>query len=148
MEYARRKGVTIIAASGNDGQEEYYYPGALPHVIAVGATEEAGDVAAFSTYGEQADLTAPGTNIYSTYLNDEYAFSSGTSQAAPFVAGAVALLKSYALQKRGNRLSDRKVKHVLKHTADKVDARFKHRKAGFGKLNLIDALRLLDYKLS
>jgi hypothetical protein len=60
----------------------------------------------------------------------------------------VALLKSYALDKWGTRLSDGQVKHILKHTADKIDTRFKHRKAGFGRLNLIDALRLLDYKLS
>jgi len=148
VEYARQKGVTIVAASGNDGQNERYYPGALPHVIAVGAIDDDGRVAAFSTYGEQVSLVAPGTEIYSTYLDDGYAFSSGTSHAAPFVSGAVALLKSYALEKTGVSLSDRKVKHILKHTADKVGRRFKDRKAGFGRLNLVDALRLLQYQLN
>jgi subtilisin family serine protease len=102
----------------------------------------------FSTYGKQVSLVAPGTNVYSTYLNNDYSFSTGTSHASPFVAGAVALLKSYAIKKVGKPITDGQVKHILKHTADKVDARFKHRKAGFGKLNLIDALKLLDYKLS
>jgi thermitase len=148
VEYARRKGVTIVAASGNDGQEQLYYPGALPHVIAVGAVDEAGGVAPFSTYGRQVSLVAPGTNIYSTYLHNDYGFSTGTSHASPFVAGAVALLKAYALKQRGIRLHDNQVKYVLKHTSDKADTRFKQQKAGFGKLNLIDALRLLDYKLS
>lgn len=148
VDYAQRKGVTIVAASGNDGREELYYPGALPYVIAVGAIDETDNVAPFSTYGNQVSFVAPGTNIYSTYLNRDYAFSSGTSHASPFVAGAVAMLKSYALQKRGVRISDSQVKHILKHTADKVDTRFKNRKAGFGKLNLIDAIRLLDYKLN
>ena len=147
VDYAQRKGVTIVAASGNDGTEQLYYPGSLPYVIAVGAFDEMGNIAPFSTYGK-LDLVAPGTNIYSTYLNDDYAFSTGTSHASPFVAGAVALLKSYALEKQGTRLSDGQVKHILKHTADKIDSRFKHQKAGFGRLNLIDALRLLDYKLS
>jgi subtilisin family serine protease len=147
VEYAKRKGVTIVAASGNDGKEQLYYPGALPYVIAVGAVDEFGEMANFSTYGKQVDLVAPGTNIYSTYLNNDYAFSTGTSHASPFVAGAVAMLKSYALQKRGERLSDSHVKYLLKHTADRIDNRFKHRKAGFGRLNLIDALRLLEYKL-
>jgi thermitase len=147
VHYARQKGVTIVAASGNDGQEELYYPGALPYVIAVGATDETGGIASFSTYGKQVSLVAPGTNIYSTHLHNEYAFSSGTSHASPFVAGAVALLKSYALEKRGAVLSDRQVKHILKHTADKIDTRFKHHKAGFGQLNLIDALHLLAHKL-
>ncbi len=148
VDYARRKGVSIIAASGNDGQEKLYYPGALPYVIAVGAIDEVGNMAFFSTYGKQVDFVAPGTNIYSTHLNNGYAFSTGTSHASPFVAGAVALLKSYALKKKGIRLADNQVKHVLQHTVDKLDTRFKHRKAGFGKLNLIDALKLLDYKLS
>lgn len=146
--YAQRRGVTIVAASGNDGREQLYYPGALPYVIAVGAVDELGNIAHFSTYGKQVDLVAPGTNIYSTYLNNDYAFSTGTSHASPFVAGAVAMLKSYALQKRGERLSDSQVKYLLKHTADRIDSRFKHRKAGFGKLNPIDALRLLEYKIN
>ncbi|MDJ0702781.1 MAG: S8 family serine peptidase [Leptolyngbyaceae cyanobacterium MO_188.B28] len=148
VDYARRKGVSIVAASGNDGQEQLYYPGALPHVIAVGALDESGEIASFSTYGKQVDFAAPGTDIYSTYIGNDYGFSTGTSHASPFVAGAIALLKSYALQKHDMKLSDQQVKHLLKHTADKLDKRFKHPKAGFGKLNLLDALRLLDHKLA
>ncbi|OAB63495.1 peptidase S8 [Leptolyngbya valderiana BDU 20041] len=148
VDYAQRKGVTIVAASGNDGKEELYYPGALPHVITVGAIDELGGIAPFSTYGRQVDFVAPGTDIYSTYVKNDYAFSTGTSHAAPFVTGAVALLKSYARVKRGVNLLDRQIKYLLQQTADKVDRRFKHQKAGFGKLNLLDALRLLDTKLS
>ncbi len=148
VDYAQRKGVTIVAASGNDGADELYYPGALPYVIAVGATDQSGGIAPFSTYGEQVSFVAPGTNIFSTYLKEDYAFSTGTSHASPFVAGSVALLKSYAYKKRTIRLSDSQVKHILKHTSDRVDTRFKNRKAGFGKLNLVDALKLLDYKLA
>jgi thermitase len=148
VNYAKQKGVTIVAASGNDGQEELYYPGALPYVIAVGAVDEIGNMANFSTYGKQVSFVAPGTNIYSSYLRNDYAFSSGTSHASPFVAGAVAMLKSYTFKKRKIKLSDNQIKYILKHTSDKIDTQFKHRKAGFGKLNLLDALRLLDYKLS
>ncbi len=147
VEYARRKGVTIVAASGNDGQEERYYPGALPHVITVGAVDDMGQMAAFSTYGQQVDLVAPGTDIYSAYRGQTYGFSTGTSHATPFVTGAVALLKSYAWTHGGVYLLDQQVKYLLQQTTDKVDHHFKHRKAGFGQLNLIDALRLLDYKL-
>ncbi|MEO0458068.1 MAG: S8 family serine peptidase [Cyanobacteria bacterium P01_A01_bin.114] len=148
VDYARRKGVSIVAASGNDGQEQLYYPGALPYVIAVGALDESGEITSFSTYGKQVDFAAPGTDIYSTYIGNDYGFSTGTSHASPFVAGAIALLKSYALQKHAVKLSDRQVKHLLKHTADKLDQRFKHAKAGFGKINLLDALRLLEHRLS
>ena len=147
VEYAARRGVTMVAASGNDGTEELYYPGAFESVIAVGAADPEGQVAAFSTWGRQVDFVAPGTEIYSSYLARDYAFSSGTSHAAPFVSGAAAMLKSYG-RARKTRIGDRQVKHILKHTSDKVDRRFKHRKAGYGHLNLADAMRLLKAKLN
>ena len=148
IEYARRKGVTVIAAAGNDGQEQLYYPGALPHVIAVGAVDEQGEVAPFSTFGRQVSFVAPGTSIYSTYLDNEYAYSTGTSHATPFVTGAAALLRSWAIGKRGTRITDAQIKHVLKHSADRVDAQFKHPKAGFGRINVLDAVKLLEHKLT
>jgi subtilisin family serine protease len=148
VNYARRKGATIIAAAGNDGREELYYPGALPYVIAVGAIDEDGGVAPYSTFGRQVSFVAPGTRIYSTYLDNDYAYSTGTSHATPFVSGAAALLSSYARAKHGVRLSDAQLKHVLKHSADRVDTRFKHPKAGFGRLNVLDAVKLLDHRLT
>ncbi len=146
IDYATRKGVTLVAASGNDGQEKLYYPGAYDSVIAVGAVGRDAPVAAFSTYGRQVSIVAPGEGIYSTFLNGEYAFSSGTSHAAPFVSGGIGLLKSYAIQK-GKDLMDHQVKYLLKHTSDKVSKGFKHHKAGFGRLNLWDAFQLLEAKL-
>jgi thermitase len=144
--YARRKGVTVVAASGNGGGEDLFYPGALPHVITVGAADDDGHVAQYSSWGRQVSLVAPGTDIFSTYLENGYALSTGTSHAAPFVAGAAALLRSRALA-RGRRLRDGQVKYLLQHTADKVGRSFKHIKAGYGRLNVRDALRLLDHRL-
>jgi thermitase len=148
IDYARQKGVSVVAASGNDGSAvSRYFPGALPYVITVGAFAEDGEVAAFSTYGELIDLVAPGTDIYSSFLNKGYAFSNGTSHATPFVSGGVALLHAFA-RKRGVRLADRQVKYLLRNTADRLDNQFRNLKAGFGRLNLIDAVRLLDHKLN
>jgi subtilisin family serine protease len=148
VEYALRKGATIVAAAGNDGSERLYYPGALPGVIAVGAVDEGGAVAPYSTWGAQVSFVAPGTDIYSSAPGNDYAFSTGTSHACPFVTGAAALLASYARAEGGRRLADRQVKHILKHTADRVDGSFKHRKAGFGMLNVADAMRLLRHRLN
>ena len=83
VNYAKDKGVTIVAAAGNDGKHEMYYPGANPYVIAVGALDSNGQIAPYSTYGAHISFVAPGSNIYSTYLAHKYAYSSGTSQAAP-----------------------------------------------------------------
>lgn len=146
INYAIKKGVTIIAASGNDGTDDKYYPGALPDVIAVGAIDENGNTAPFSTYGWHITIVAPGTNIMSSYVENKYAISSGTSQASPYVTGVVALLKSYAIEK-GIKLNNSQIKNLLIQTADKQDKQSKSIKQGYGKLNAFDSLKLLKYKL-
>jgi subtilisin family serine protease len=147
IRYALGKNVTIVAASGNDGTAERYYPGALPGVIAVGAVDNTGNVANFTSYGANIAVVAPGLNIYSSFAHNTYAFASGTSQASPFVAGAVGLVKSYALQ-QGKKLTNRDVTYVLKNTSDKVDSRLRNERAGYGLLNLADAFKLLTHLLT
>lgn len=147
IRYALSKGVTIVAASGNDGTRDLYYPGALPGVIAVGAVDMNDQIAGFSTYGTHVSFVAPGAGIVSSYPGDKYSMSSGTSQASPYVAGAIALLKSVAL-KAGRKLKDNQVKYILKHTSDRLHGQFKDVKSGYGRINLLDAIKLLKYKLS
>lgn len=147
IRYALSKGVTIVAASGNDGTRDLYYPGALPGVIAVGAVDMNDKLAEFSTYGVHVSFVAPGAGIISSYPGDKYSMSSGTSQASPYVAGAIALLKSVAL-KAGRKLKDNQVKYILKHTSDRLSGQFKDVKSGYGRINLLDAIKLLKYKLS
>lgn len=144
--YALARGVTVVAASGNDGSSEKYYPGALAGVIAVGAGDTEREVASFSSYGAEVSLIAPGTAIISTDINNGYKMASGTSQASPFVAGACALLRSQALV-RGAQLTDRDVKEILVRTCDQPRGPLRTRKRGYGHLNLADACRLLDHGL-
>ena len=144
--YALSRGVTVVAASGNDGSPEKYYPGALAGVIAVGAGDEDREVASFSSYGAEVSLIAPGTAIISTDVNSGYKMADGTSQASPFVAGACALLRAQALA-RGSRLTDRDVKELLVRTCDQPRGPLRTRRRGYGHLNLADACRLLDHGL-
>ncbi|HLO60198.1 MAG TPA: S8 family serine peptidase [Bacteroidales bacterium] len=147
IDYALHKNVSIIAASGNDGTEEKYYPGALPGVIAVGAVDDSGNVTTFTSYGANITVVAPGLNVYSSFTNNGYAFASGTSQASPFVTGMVGLLKSYAL-KKGKKLGNEQIRFILKSTSDKINSRLRDQRAGYGLINLADAFKLLDYMVN
>lgn len=147
IRYAISKNVTVVAASGNDGTPERYYPGALPGVIAVGAVNERGQVADFTSYGANIYVVAPGMQIYSSFTNHSYAHASGTSQASPFVAGSVGLFKSYARQ-YGVNLAEHEIKNILKNTSDKVDSRLRNAHAGYGLINLADAFKLLTHMLN
>jgi thermitase len=98
------KGVVLVAAAGNGGNQTMTYPAAYPNVIAVGATDNNDAKASFSTYGDTwVDVAAPGVNVYSTFPNHKFVIArqsgrsygydvgSGTSMAAPVVAGVAAL---------------------------------------------------------
>lgn len=147
IRYALAKGVCVVAASGNDGSAERYYPGALPGVIAVGAVDAQGDVATFTSYGANITVVAPGVNIYSSFAHSGYAFASGTSQASPFVAGAVGLMQAYALD-QGHKLSSSEIFEVLRSTSDRADTRLRTEHAGYGLINLADAFKLLTHLTS
>jgi subtilisin family serine protease len=90
------KGVPVIAPTGNEGGSRLGVPAAMPHVIAVGATDESGAPASYSNTGSGIDLVAPGSSIVTAapgvLCSSGYGSVTGTSFAAPAVAGAAALI--------------------------------------------------------
>lgn len=115
------EGIPLICAAGNHGPGKgLYYPAGYPNVIAVGAIDIKRKIAIFSAQGSAIDFAAPGVDILSTYLNQEYATLSGTSQAAPFVTGLVALIVAYN-RKLGIKVNNCDyIKDVLKSAAKDV----------------------------
>jgi subtilisin family serine protease len=97
VRYAQARGVLIVVAAGNEGADlasAPTYPAAYSEddVLGVAATTRAGALSSVSDYGPGADLAAPGEEILSTALGGGYEWRTGTSMAAPQVAGALVLL--------------------------------------------------------
>jgi thermitase len=93
-----QRGVIVIAASGNLGTDQPFYPAAFDGLISVGAIDANQSKAGFSDYGGYLDLVAPGVACYSTYLNNGYRQMDGTSMAAPTITGLLTLGISLVLK--------------------------------------------------
>ncbi|MDZ7968334.1 MAG: S8 family peptidase [Nostoc sp. DedSLP03] len=118
INYASSKGVIVVMAAGNDGGSSPEYPAryASKSGIAVGAVDKNNNLADFSNRSgtnQIAYVTAPGVNIYSSVPNNQYATYSGTSMAAPHVAGIVALMLS-----ANPNLTDAQVRQIVTETAE------------------------------
>lgn len=120
LRYAKSSGVNLVAAAGNDSTDSplvFPFPADRAYCLAVVALDSFNLKAGFSNFGDKVDLCAPGTGIYSAYLDSSYAWWEGTSFAAPFVSGLAALLIS-----RNQALLASEVDTVLSQTAINIDS--------------------------
>lgn len=101
IHYALDRNVIVVAASGNDGCNCISYPAQYPEVIAVGAQNQDGSPATFSSYGTELDILAPGTNMTTSSWSEAFPSTgyvtnvAGTSLAAPYVSGLLSLARSH-----------------------------------------------------
>jgi len=118
--------IPIIAAAGNDGASNAVnYPGKYEETICVTAFDAKGAPAGFNSTGDKVDFSAPGVDIYSTWLDNRYVKLSGTSMATPFITGLVCLLLAkHKKQEKDTGKNDCKTvqqikEHLIKYADDK-----------------------------
>ena len=127
------KGTIVVFSSGNNNYSEVEYPAGNDGVIAVGAVDSCGILSGRidrvpnscspwpkgyepgSSFGSALSVVAPGTSVWSTTLNGNYAIYGGTSAAAPHVSAVAALMLSV-----NSNLTAAQVKTIIEKTAQKV----------------------------
>jgi thermitase len=117
------EGILFIAAAGNNGDNSDrrpHFPAGydLPNMVSVAALDRNDELAVFSNYGAKSvHIAAPGKEILSTWLNEEFYVASGTSMATPEVAGVAALILSTS-----PKMSVRELRAKLFASVDKLDS--------------------------
>lgn len=138
IQYARNRGVISVVAAGNSGGAGVSIPGCINYSTTVGAVDTSDKVASFSSKGNAVDITAPGVNIFSSWLGNSYVTASGTSMATPMVSGTVALIKythpSY---------TPAQVETALFNTAKDLGKIGKDTSYGFGRVDAYGAVNFL-----
>ncbi len=147
-----RSGVLLIASIGNSGEGSSGTPGNIPSVLGVGAINEnrfvadssSGTIIDWQYYPYEKtvtkpDLSAPGVLVYSSLPGGKYARLSGTSMAAPHVAGVSALLKQY-----DNHISNISMRETLEQTAEDLGEPGRDTRYGEGIVDPTSAIEYLE----
>lgn len=130
IEDAIGQGIVVVCAAGNTADGDYYPALSHDDVISVAAVNRS-DIPLLTQQQTRRDIFAPGAEIESTSLNGSYKTLSGSSQAAPYVAGVCALMMEQ-MKKKGLNYTPRLIKNRLL------------RDSGAGTPPVIDPLRIIN----
>ncbi len=133
IRWAQKKGTITVAAAGNDGSDQPYWPAAQPGVISVAAFDATNSsLAPYSNVGNWVDFAAIGTDLISVKPGSGFDAWSGTSMAAPIVAGQVALIKAAR-----SSLAPRGIEEQVQKTAVDVPGV----KLRYGRIDILASLQ-------
>jgi len=141
ISFAFRSGSLVVAAAGNEGFEGSpdNFPAFYPHVLTVGATNDQGRVAGFSTISSRVDLVAPGVRIVVAEPTSVdplgYTVASGTSFSAPLVSGSAAWVWT-----RRPDLDNTQLFELMRRSAVDIGAPGRDHASGYGLLSIPNAL--------
>tara|TARA_B100001971_G_scaffold84647_1_gene78003 strand:+ start:112883 stop:116245 length:3363 start_codon:yes stop_codon:yes gene_type:complete len=149
---AEKFNVLVVAAAGNNNSKANIYPCAYENVVCVGSIDADGKMSRFSNYGAEVDVLAPGDQIVSTIpvsfiplkLNIQgYDIMSGTSQAAPYVSGVAAILKSIiTTQDEEGNIVPVPNAEIKRRLFDSAKSKVNPEKSQFGLVQLDEALKI------
>lgn len=134
VNYALYNNVSFVASAGNNGVDGVSFPGCIDNSFTVGSVNNADELAGFSGIGQGVDIYAPGINLFSTSLNNDYDSLSGTSVSTPIVSGVIALMK----QKNSN-LSAREIQNIIISSSDN----FNNLDVNFNRINALSSINLI-----
>ncbi len=144
MKFAYNSGAIIVAGAGNDNTSRMFYPAAFDNVIAVSSVDSRDFKAYSSNFGFWIDVAAPGEGIYSTFPESfktkngyfsNYGYDSGTSMAAPYVAGLAALIWS-----NNPQYTNSDIYKTIIAACDDIGFSGKDMYFGYGRINIYNAL--------
>ncbi|MBW3620133.1 MAG: cell wall-binding repeat-containing protein [Actinobacteria bacterium] len=141
VRYATSQGTLVVAAAGNHGKTEPHYPAAYPVVLGVAATDAHDRLWASSNRGDWVDVAAPGVKLL-TICPAGYCLATGTSTAAPVVAGIANLLATAQPGLMGLQLRGRVLDAAAEITGRSLDPAI-----GYGRVRLDRTMRQRSLRL-
>lgn len=138
VNYVTAKNCVVVAASGNNGLYQDFFPASYKGVLSVASNDPGGGVSGFANYGTKVDVSAPGNGVLSTVPSywGYYSTLTGTSMASPHAAGAIALVRKQFPEYDALQAAER-----LRATADVVEVDpSREDLTGKGRINLFRAV--------
>lgn len=130
---AYKKGIIIVAAAGNNRYaNDVEYPAKYGECIAVGAIDSIKRTAKFSTPGRNLEIVAPGVDLISTFIRNQYAQNSGTSFSCPLITGAIALIQSKIFKESGKKLNTLEIRDFLHSHCEDLSIKGRDVTTGYG----------------
>ncbi len=141
VHFAALMGCVFVASKGNQGTSQNHYPSDYDEnwVISVGATNDLGSRWGNSNYGNGIDVVAPGVDIISTLPGNDHGYKTGTSMAAPHVAGLAALIFS-----QEGWLHPEDVQGIIRRSADDKGPPGYDDEYGAGRINAGRAMEYME----